>query len=249
MRQVLTLFISTFSTLLAIINPLEALPVFLKLLEGDDAGQHRQVARRSCVYATLLLFFFLIFGTLILRIFDISLSMVRVVGGIILIRIGFELFSGSSSSGSLIPTNKAAQQGDIAFVPLAMPLMVGPGAIATTLGMTSLVRHSELEVFSFLAIACAILATMLLTYLCLAYAKNLLGRIGPMGIDAVTPYCRFCDGRRPRFPRNSRSPSGSTNLAGHLARNSLSTCFMLVEKCVRRITLSLLAFTTAAHAL
>jgi len=144
MRQVLTLFISTFSTLLAIINPLEALPVFLKLLEGQDVGQHQQVARRSCLWATLLLFFFLIFGTLILRIFDISLSMVRIVGGIILIRIGFELFSGSSSAGSLIPTNKAAQQGDIAFVPLAMPLMVGPGAIATTLGMTSLVRHSEL---------------------------------------------------------------------------------------------------------
>src|SRR5215467_12899799 len=102
MRQVLTLFISTFSTLLAIINPLEALPVFLKLLEGEDLHRHQQVARRSCFYATLLLFFFLIFGTLILRIFDISLSMVRIVGGIILIRIGFELFSGSSSSGSLI---------------------------------------------------------------------------------------------------------------------------------------------------
>ena len=170
MRQVLTLFISTFSTLLAIINPLEALPVFLKLLEGEDVEQHRQVARRSCVYASLLLFFFLIFGTLILRIFDISLSMVRIVGGIILIRIGFELFSGSSSSGSLIPTNKTAQQGDIAFVPLAMPLMVGPGAIA---------------------IACAILATMLITYLCLAYAKNLFGRIGPMGIDAVTRIVGF----------------------------------------------------------
>src|SRR5262249_16506374 len=57
--------------------------------------------------------------------------------------------------------------------------------------MTSLVKHSEFEVFSFLAIACAILATMLLTYLCLAYAKNLLGRIGPMGIDAVTRIVGF----------------------------------------------------------
>jgi len=101
------------------------------------------------------------------------------------------LFSGSSSSGSLIPTSKAAQQGDIAFVPLAMPLMVGPGAIATTLGMTSLVKHSELELFSFFAIACAILATMVVTYFCLAYAKNLFGRIGPMGIDAVTRIVGF----------------------------------------------------------
>ena len=191
MRQTLSLFVGTFATLLAIINPLEALPVFLKLLEGKDAATHQRVARLSCLYATLLMFFFLLFGTLMLRIFGVPLSMVRIVGGIILMRIGFELFSGSSSSGSLIPTSKAAQQGDIAFVPLAMPLMVGPGAIATTLGMTSLVKHTEFELFSFFAIACAILATMLITYLCLAYAKNLLGRIGPMGIDAATRIVGF----------------------------------------------------------
>src|SRR5262249_34907250 len=180
MRQVLTLFISTFSTLLAIINPLEALPVFLKLLEGKDANQHQQVARRSCFYAMLLLFFFFIFGTLILRIFGVSLSMVRIVGGIILLRIGFQLFSGSSSGGSVLAAS-SAQQGDLAFVPLAMPLMCGPGAIATMLGMTSLVKHSEFELVSFLAIAAAILATMFVTYLCLAYARNVIERVGPLG--------------------------------------------------------------------
>ena len=94
MGQVFTLFVSTFSTLLAIINPLEALPVFLMLLSGASVDEHKAVARRSALYATGLLFFFLIFGTLILKIFGVSLSMVRVIGGIILIRIGFELFSG-----------------------------------------------------------------------------------------------------------------------------------------------------------
>ena len=191
MRQVLTLFISTFSTLLAIINPLEALPIFLKLLEAKDANQHWQVARRSCLYAMLLLSFFFVFGTLILRIFGVSLSMVRIVGGIILLRIGFELFSGSSSGGSMIALNGGTQKGDIAFVPLAMPLMCGPGAIATMLGMTSLVKHSEFEVVSFLAIAAAILATMFVTYLCLAYAQNVIERIGPLGIDAVTRIVEF----------------------------------------------------------
>src|SRR5262245_24584424 len=111
MAQILTLFVSTFSTLLAIINPLEALPVFLKLMEGKDSQQHWAVARRSCMYAAFLMFFFLVFGTFILKIFGVSLSMVRVIGGIILIRIGFELFSGSSSGGA--PTVMAdEQQGD-----------------------------------------------------------------------------------------------------------------------------------------
>jgi multiple antibiotic resistance protein len=191
--QELTLFVGMFTTLLAIINPLEALPVFLKLLEGKDEEEHRQVARLSCLYATILAFFFLLFGTAILRIFGVPLSMVRIVGGIILMRIGFELFSPSSSGASTTSVGSGpVQRGeDVAFVPLAMPIMFGPGAIATVLGMTSLMKHSEVEVVSFVALSVAIVATMLVTYLLLAYAKKVLGRIGPKGIDAATRIVGF----------------------------------------------------------
>ena len=64
MSQELTLFVGMFTTLLAIINPLEALPVYLKLLEGKGEDEHRRVARLSCFYALLLAFFFLFFGNL-----------------------------------------------------------------------------------------------------------------------------------------------------------------------------------------
>jgi MarC family membrane protein len=192
-KQTLTLFIGMFTTLLAIINPLEALPVFLKLLEGRDEAEHRRVARQSCVYAMLLMFFFLVFGTLILRIFGVPLSMVRIVGGIILMRIGFELFS-PSSRGASMPRGASSSVdvgADVAFIPLAMPIMFGPGAIATVLAMTSLVRHSELELLHLAALCMAIVLTMLVTYLFLAYAKNVLGRIGPKGIDAATRLVGF----------------------------------------------------------
>ena len=125
-----------------------------------------------------------------MRIFGVSLSMVRVIGGIILIRLGFELFSGSSSKVGIASQDQGGEM-DIAFMPLAMPLMCGPGAIATMLGMTSLIRHQELEVASFLAVAAAIVATMAVTYLCLAYAETVVGRIGAMGIDAVTRIVGF----------------------------------------------------------
>src|SRR5215475_14991835 len=92
----MTLFIATFSTLLAIINPLEALPVFLQLTGRIDDQARKRVAQRACLYAVALMFFFLIFGTLILRIFGIPLSMIRIVGGIILARLGFALFSARS---------------------------------------------------------------------------------------------------------------------------------------------------------
>ena len=185
MGRELSLFIGTFTTLLAIINPFEVLPVYLKLLEGKDVRTHRQVAWKACVYALLLSLFFLIFGTLILRLFGVPLAMVRIVGGIILMKIGFELFS-PSKSGGIIPAGGGEQDTNIAFVPLAMPLMCGPGAIATILGMPSTIRQSSTELASFVAIVAAILATMLVTYLCLAYAGKLSEKLGAaMGVALI----------------------------------------------------------------
>src|SRR5262249_21368366 len=123
MSRELTLFVGTFTTLLAIINPLEVLPVYLKLLEKRDIPTHHQIARKACIYAFFLSLFCLIFGTLILRLFGVPLSMVRIVGGIILMKIGFELFSPPAKGGGLVPPGDAGQDTNIAFVPLAMPLM------------------------------------------------------------------------------------------------------------------------------
>ena len=185
------MFIGTFTTLLAIINPFEVLPVYLKLLEGKDVQTKRRIAWKSCVYALLLSLFFLTFGTLLLRLFGVPLSMVRIAGGIILMKIGFELFSSSPSGGGMIPAGGAGQDANIAFVPLAMPLMFGPGAIATILGMTSTIKRSSTELASFIALVAAILATMFVTYLCLIYASKLSEKLGPMGIDATTRIVGF----------------------------------------------------------
>jgi multiple antibiotic resistance protein len=188
-----TLFIATFTTLLAIINPLEVLPVFLQLLGGADQQTHRRVALRSCLYATILILFFMIFGTLALKVFGVPLSMVRIVGGIILVRIGFALFMPSSSDKTIFSGGDGAdgKDEDFSFVPLAMPLMFGPGALATVLGMSSLVRNPISNLLPIAAILLAIVCSMAVTYLILAYAKTILGRIGPKGIDAATRIVGF----------------------------------------------------------
>lgn len=186
MGHELSLFLGTFATLLAIINPLEVLPVYLKLLASKDAPTHRAVAWRACLYSLLLCFFFFIFGAFILRVFGVPLSMLRIVGGIILMRIGFELFMPKKSGGDLDLSSTSAGGADIAFVPLAMPLMFGPGGIATIVGMTSTVKDSSSEIGSLVAISAAIVATMGVTYLCLTYAERLTKRVGPMGIDVTT---------------------------------------------------------------
>lgn len=167
MEHTVTLFVGTFTTLLAIINPLEAIPVFLQLTQGREDNVRLEVARLSCLYGMLLLIFFLVFGNLVLWVFAIPLSMVRIVGGIILIRLGFELFA-PSPSGGIIPSSGSEstdKPADVAFVPLAMPIMVGPGAIATVLGMSSLVEHPGNAVIA--SVVLAIVATMFVTYLSL----------------------------------------------------------------------------------
>jgi hypothetical protein len=123
MKHELSLFVAVFTTLLAVINPLEALPIYLHLLQGQDEKAHRTVAFRSCLYAAVMMVFFLFFGRLILHLFGVSLSMVRVVGGIILMRIGFSLFSSSGGDAEISGGQKG---GDIAFMPLAIPIMFGP---------------------------------------------------------------------------------------------------------------------------
>jgi multiple antibiotic resistance protein len=186
------LFLATFTTLLAIINPFEALPVYLGFAERLDDKARRSLALRSCFYALLLMFFFLVFGTLLLKVFGVPMAMVRIAGGIILTRLGFQLFSSPSSVGGPAPKGGGGDNGgDAAFVPLAMPIMFGPGAMATILGMTSQVRHSGTEIAGLLAVSAALVATMATTFLILAGAKELQQWLGPRGIDAATRIVGF----------------------------------------------------------
>ena len=193
MENPLTLFITTLTTMLAVINPLESLHIFLQLLAGQDEQAHRRVARLACLYATLLIFFFLVFGTVMLQIFSVPLSMIRIVGGIILMRIGFSLFLPSPSGGVFQAggSGSTGQEMDIAFVPLAMPIMFGPGVLATVLGMCSLVHHPIAHFTSLLAISLACLAAVLIVYLILTYARYLMNRLGAKGIDAATRIVGF----------------------------------------------------------
>jgi multiple antibiotic resistance protein len=176
-------------TLLAIINPLEVLPAYLALTEDKDAGAQRAVARNACLYALVLCFFFLVFGTLILRLFGVPLAMVRVAGGMILVRIGFSLFMPGGSGPDLI--HPSGPNANIAFMPLAVPLMFGPGAIATLIGMASTIHDWPHDIVSMIVLSGAIVATMFVTFLSLAHARKLTRLLGPLGIDATTRFVGF----------------------------------------------------------
>ena len=99
MDKPLTIFVGTFTTMLAVLTLWNLFQFFLKLLAGKDDRAHRQVARQARIYAAVLTFFFLVCGTLMLKLFSVPLSTARIVGGIILVRIGFSLFLPSPTAG------------------------------------------------------------------------------------------------------------------------------------------------------
>ena len=106
MERELSLFAGTFTTLLAIINPLEVLPVYLQLLSGKDHATHRAVAWKACLYSLLLCFFFFIFGTFILRRVRRPAQHGPHRGRNILMKIGFELFMPKKSGGDSRPLRR-----------------------------------------------------------------------------------------------------------------------------------------------
>ena len=189
----MTLFLATFTTLLAIINPFEALPVYLGFAAGRDRKGRLSLALRSCLYALGLMFFFPVFGTLLLKVFGVPLSMVRIAGGIILTQIGFQLFSSPSTiaAGAAPKAGEATGSTGVAFVPLAMPIMFGPGAMATIIGMTSQMKHTATEIAALAQVSAALVATMTVTFLCLAFAAPLQKWLGARGIDAATRIVGF----------------------------------------------------------
>jgi multiple antibiotic resistance protein len=187
--KLLPLFFTSFTTLLAVINPFEVLPVFLSLTHDKDDAGRRRIAFLASLYTALLILFFLFFGVLVLEIFGVSLHMVRIAGGIVLTRIGFELFTPSDSGKSAFLD--AGPDANIAFMPLAMPLMFGPGVIATVLGMVATIEKFPSEIGGYVAILAAGGLAVFVTYLCLAFAGRLVKWLGRAGIDAVTRIVGF----------------------------------------------------------
>jgi multiple antibiotic resistance protein len=132
----------------------------------DDAAKTRGMAARACVVAGSVLVFFALFGHLVFRVFGISLGAFRVAGGILLLITALDMLRAETSKTKTSPaeTSEAVEKDDIAIVPLAMPMLAGPGAIATVM---VLIAQGGDALPATLAVVLAIALTFLGTYLVL----------------------------------------------------------------------------------
>ena len=179
--ELLTVFVIQ---LFIIVDPLTGIPIFLAITPGKTRCERRDIVRRSCIIAFLVIVFFLVAGPAILDYFGITTSAVRICGGILLFIISLELLYGRATGTETSSREErlAEEKEDVSVTPLAFPLLAGPGAIATTLVFAGQV-NSTLSCFILVAGAAIVFAFV---YLVFHWAEVLAEIIGPLGMKIVT---------------------------------------------------------------
>ena len=154
-------------TLLPIMNPFSTAPLFIALSSGRTIEDRNRQAMLACIYSFGILVTFLLAGRAIIQFFGISLHGIRVAGGLLIASLGFRMVFGSSD----VRVEGAGPQpaGDIAFTPLAMPSLSGPGSISVVLTMSSEVPTKS----TWSVPRCAIRAFMSAQYCGSAYSSGL----------------------------------------------------------------------------
>lgn len=137
--DVFSFFLVSLSAVFFVVDPFGVVPVFLAMTRGDTADKMRSMCLRACLVGWALLTFFAVFGGLIFKTFGVSLAAFRVAGGILLLITALDMLRARPSETRTSPeeTQEGAGKEDIAIVPLAVPLLCGPGAIATVMVLMS----------------------------------------------------------------------------------------------------------------
>jgi multiple antibiotic resistance protein len=180
----LTTILATFAGLLPIANPFSTAVVFLALTARLSEDDRERQALLASLYALGVLWVFLFAGALIMSFFGISIPALRVAGGLIVARVGFGMLSPQDPDTT--PDSPPARL-DIAFTPLAVPMLSGPGSIAVTIGMAA----GAETVSDYVAIAIGIALVVVVSWGILRSARSVKRLLGEQGIDALTRIMGF----------------------------------------------------------
>jgi multiple antibiotic resistance protein len=139
MSEYLAHFLVSLSAVFFVVDPIGVVPIFLAITAGDSETKMRRTALRACLVAGGLLLFFAIFGGVIFQIFGVSLAAFRIAGGILLLITALDMLRArpSETRTSRTEEQEGVAKEDVALVPLAMPLLAGPGAIASAMVLMS----------------------------------------------------------------------------------------------------------------
>ena len=179
----LELFVSAFVTLFVVIDPLGCAPIYAGLSAGASAAQRRSMAIRACLIAGVILLVFALFGEQLLGALHIELDAFRAAGGIMLFLIALDMVFEKRTQrreARAEQVRETPEIEDVSVFPMAMPMLAGPGAIASVM----LLMGGAEGIEGSLAVLAALLAVMVLTLLALWAASPLMKLVGAR-VEAV----------------------------------------------------------------
>ncbi len=175
-------FLKDTTSLLAIVEPLGAVPIFLSLTSGMSASKQKVIARRAAMAGFLILLSALIFGKWLLTIFGISLPSIRVGGGLLFIVMGLQLIlSDNHDKITKSELEESDSRKDVAVVPLALPILSGPGAM----GAVILLADKGQPLYQVPKVAIIIGIVMFMSWLCFRLARPIGSRLGVTGLNIL----------------------------------------------------------------
>ena len=177
----------TIGALLPIMNPFSTAPVFIALTAGMNRNKRNRQALLACTYAFGILVVFLLLGSAIIEFFRISIPGLRAAGGLIMSAIGFRMLFPTSSAPPSASTH-AEQDLDIAFTPLAMPSLAGPGSISVVLTAAPQIKsiHPDDRGLVYVGVVVGMVLTLIFCFLVLRASSSMVRFLGQSGIDAMT---------------------------------------------------------------
>jgi len=180
---VIELFVSALVTFFVIIDPPGCAPIYAGLTKGAGAVQRRAMAVRAVVVAGIILLIFALFGEDLLRVLGISLDSFRIAGGIMLFLIALEMVFERRTQRReerVAKINETPEIEDVSIFPMAMPMIAGPGSIASVMLMMS--RTEGLT--ASLVVMGAMAVILALTLIALLAAGPLMRLVG-QSVEAV----------------------------------------------------------------
>lgn len=185
MADLLSFILLSLSSIIIVVNPLAATLIFVSLTGSMDQAAKLKIAREASEFALAVLLIFTFGGGWILQIFGISIEAFRIAGGILLFGIGMDMVYAKTSRTKMTATEKYEGQDadDIAIMPLAIPMIAGPGAITSVI-----VLMNEAMPMGLVAIAMVPLAVIIalgITYYMMKNADVIVRRIGQREYRAV----------------------------------------------------------------
>lgn len=178
--------LSVFLGFFAIMNPVANTPAFLGLTADDDAGTRRKIAAKALLVSAVIIVVFCAAGKLIFTLFGITLPAFRITGGILVALVGFHMLQGGEHSTVQHPSDEDKKKSldaalQVAITPLAIPILAGPGTIATAMNYASAGTLTEFVVtVSAFFVLCAI------TYVFFLSGERLVKYIGDNGVKVIT---------------------------------------------------------------